>query len=162
MTDSTTKRLLAACTLALTVGSGPAFAHWKQGGGGQCGGGGMMGGGRMLHALDLSTDQQQKVQEIMSAHRPTLKQLAANERAARDAIATQMHGSGAVTQSDLDPLLQKEAQAHSALVHERLATALEVRGVLNSGQLEKAASIHANMKQLHAQMRALLGKGTSD
>ena len=42
-------------------------------------------------------------------------------------------------------------------MHERLAAALEVRNVLTADQLQKAASIRAGMKQLHAQMRQLLG-----
>jgi hypothetical protein len=45
---------------------------------------------------------------------------------------------------------------------ERLAAALQVRGVLTSDQIQKASTIHAGMKQLRTQMHALLGDtGTS-
>ena len=42
-------------------------------------------------------------------------------------------------------------------MRERLAAALEVRTILTSEQIQKAATIRAGMKDLHAQMRQLLG-----
>ena len=107
MTKSMTKTFLAAGTLALAVaGSSRAFGH-GMGGGDGCGHGGLLGGGRVLHALDLSADQKQGVRDIVSQHRPTLAQLRANERAARQAIADKLLGTGSVTQQDLDPLVQR-------------------------------------------------------
>ena len=157
MAKSMTKTLLAAGTLALVVaGSARAFGH-GMGGGDACGHGGLFGGGRVLHALDLSADQKQGVHDIIREHRPTLAQLGAKERAARQAIADKLLGTGTVTQNDLDALVQQESQAGTALTRERLATALEVRKVLTSEQIQKAATIHASMKQLHDQMRQLLG-----
>ena len=162
MAKSMTKTFLAAGTLALTVaGSARAFGH-GMGGGDACGHGGFLGGGRVLHALDLSADQKQGVRDIVSQHRPTLAQLRANERAARQAIAGKLLGTGSVTQQDLDPLLQQESQARTALMRERFATALEVRKVLTPDQIQKAATIHTGMKQLHDQMHQLLGGQGAD
>jgi len=157
-----TKTFLAAGTLALAVaGSSRAFGH-GMGGSDGCGHGGLLGGGRVLHALDLSADQKQGVHDIFREHRPTLAQLGANERAARQAIADKLLGTGTVAQNDLDALVQQESQARTALMRERLATALEVRKVLTSEQIQKAATIHAGMKQLHDQMRQLLGSQGAD
>jgi len=162
MTKSMTKTFLAAGTLALAVaGSSRAFGH-GMGGGDGCGHGGLLGGGRVLHALDLSADQKQGVHDIFREHRPTLAQLGANERAARQAIADELLGTGTVAQNDLDALVQQESQARTALMRERLATALEVRKVPTSEQIQKAATIHAGMKQLHDQMRQLLGSQGAD
>jgi len=47
-------------------------------------------------------------------------------------------------------------------MRERLATALETRNVLTPEQIKKAATIHAGMNYLHAQMRKLLGKQGAD
>ena len=116
----------------------------------------------MLHALDLSADQKQGVHDIFREHRPTLAQLGANERAAGQAIADKLLGTGTVAQTDLDALVQQESQARTALMRERLATALEVRKVLTAEQIQKAATIHAGMKQLHDQMRQLLGSQGAD
>ena len=162
MAKSMTKTFLAAGTLALVVaGSSRAFGH-GMGGGDVCGHGGLPGGRHVLHALALSADQKQGVHDILREHRPTLAQLGANEMTARQAIADKLLGTGTVTQNDLDALVQQESQARTALMRERLATALEVRKVLTSEQIQKAATIHAGMKQLHDQMRQLLGSQAAD
>jgi len=116
----------------------------------------------MLHALDLSADQKQKVQDILTAHRTSLGPLVANERAAKQALADKLLGTGTVTPQDLDVLVQQESQARTALMRERLAAALQVRSILTSEQIRKAATIRAGMKDLHAQMRQLLGKQGAD
>src|SRR3989442_1003408 len=167
MAKSMTKTFLGAGTLALAVaGSSRAFGH-GMGGGDACGHGGLPGGRRVLHALalsadQLSADQKQGVHDILREHRPTLAQLGANEMTARQAIADKLLGTGTVTQNDLDALLQQESQARTALMRERMATALEVRKVLTPEQIQKAATIHAGMKQLHDQMRQLLGSQGAD
>ena len=155
-----TKSFLAAGTLALAIASNsPAFGHGMHEHG-ACGA--LPGGGRMLQALDLSADQKQKTQDILTAHRPTLAQLAATEKAAKQALADRLLGTGSVTQKDIDALVQQETRAHGALMRERLATALETRNVLTPAQIQKAATIHAGMNYLHAQMRKLLGKQGAD
>ena len=155
-----TKSFLAAGTLALAIASNsPAFGHGMHEHG-ACGA--LPGGGRMLQTLDLSADQKQKTQDILTAHRPTLAQLAATEKAAKQALADRLLGTGSVTQQDIDALVQQETRAHGALMRERLATALETRNVLTPEQIQKAATIHAGMNYLHAQMRKLLGKQGAD
>ncbi len=157
-----TKSFLAAGTLALAIASSsPAFGHGMRGHG-ACGHGALSGGDRMLQALDLSADQKQKTQDILTAHRPTLAQLAATEKAAKQALADGLLGTGSVTQQDIDALVQQETRAHGALMRERLAIALETRNVLTPEQVKKAATIHTGMNYLHAQMRKLLGKQGAD
>ena len=152
-----TRTIFTAGALALVIAAGTgAMGSGMPGGGGGCGHGGFAGGPRLLHALNLSADQKQQVQAILQAHRATFQQLAANERAARGAIADAMFGTNTVTQQALDPLVQQEAQARTALMNERLAVALQVRGVLTPDQIQKASTIHTGMKQLRTQMHALL------
>jgi len=156
-----TKTILGAGALALAL-TGGAFAFGRGGGGhGGCGHD-MLFGGRMLHALDLSADQRQKVDDIFTARRPKLQQLSATDKAASQAVADELFGTGDVTAKDLDAVFQRAATAHNDLMHERLAAALEVRNVLTADQLQKAASIRAGMKQLHAQMHQLLGADGAD
>jgi len=159
-----TKAVLGSGMLAfLLAGGSSAFAFGPgMGGDHACGAGMLFGGGRVLHALDLSTDQQQKVQDILAAHRPKLHQLAANEKAAAQALADQLLGTNGVTQQDFDAALQRASQAHDDLMRERLAAALAVRHVLTSDQIQKAAAMRTGMQQLHAQMRQLLGQDDTD
>jgi len=144
--------VLAAGALAFAVDRG-ALAF-----GGPGGRGGFLGGPRLLHALDLSPDQKQQVKAIWQAHRTTLAPLVANERTAREALADKLAAPGPVTTDDLTPLIQHEAQARTALMQARLSTVVEVRNVLTPAQIQKAATIRAGMKQLHTQMRQLLGR----
>ena len=156
-----TKTILGAGVLALAVaGSSFAFGHAASGDRG-CGHD-MLGGGRILHTVDLSDEQKQKVQDILTAHRPKLRALVANEKAADQALADKLLGTGAVSQQDLDAVLQRASQARDELMRERLAAALEVRDVLTSEQIQKAATIRTGMKQLHAEMRQLLGSSGTD
>src|SRR5207247_9822190 len=102
MAKSMTKTFLAAGTLALAVaGSSRAFGH-GMGGGDACGHGGLAGGRRVLHALDLSADQEQGVPDILREDRPTLAQLGAAPKKAKQAIADKLRGPGTGTPSDLD------------------------------------------------------------
>jgi Spy/CpxP family protein refolding chaperone len=158
MTKQMTMSIFTAGTLVLAITSGAlAFGH-GMGGSGGCGGGAFLGGGRVLHALDLSADQKQQVQDIVAAHRTTLTPLVANERAAKQALGDKLLGTGTVSSQDVDGLVAQESQARLALMRERLATALEVRNVLTPAQIQKAATIRSGMKELHAQMLQLLGK----
>jgi len=82
MTKPLTKSIFMAGLLAPAIASGAlAFGHGMRGHG-ACGHGALLGGARMLHALDLSADQKQKVQDILTAHQTSLAPLAAKERAA--------------------------------------------------------------------------------
>src|SRR5262249_14082045 len=100
-----TRTVFTAGALALVIAAGTgAMGYGMPGGGG--GHGGFLGGPRMLHALGLSAEQKQQVRAVFQAHAPTFKQLAANERTAREAIADAMFGTGTVTQPALDALVQ--------------------------------------------------------
>jgi Spy/CpxP family protein refolding chaperone len=153
-----TKTIFTAGALALVLAAGTGPMGYGMPGGGGCGHDGFVGGPRLLHALNLSADQKQQVQAILQSHRATFKQLATNERTARGAIADAMFGTNTVTQQTLDGLVQQEAQARTALMNERLAVALQVRGILTPDQIQKASTIHTGMKQLRTQMQALLGE----
>ena len=158
---NTTRVILGAGTLALAIaGRAAAFGHGL--GDGRACGGMMLNAGNVIQALDLSADQQQKLQDILAAHRPKLRQLVADQRAADQALIDQLLGTGAVTPQSSDAALEAASQAHEALTRERVAAAIEVRGILTSDQLQKAATIRTGMKQLCAQMRDLLGKDATD
>jgi Spy/CpxP family protein refolding chaperone len=156
-----TRNTFTAALLAIAIGSGArAFAHGGMGGlHGHDGFGGPGGAmyGRLLQALDLTADQKQKIHDIMKAHHEKFASLGAAARSAHEALADKLFSTGPLTASDLDGVVQQATRARSDLMHEGLAVAVEVRGVLTPAQIAKAAQIHGQMKSLRAQMQQLLG-----
>jgi Spy/CpxP family protein refolding chaperone len=122
---------------------------------------GMMGdGGSMLLPLvlkgvDLTPEQETRVQEIMAAHRPTLQTLFQQMRETHEELSAKLFTPGDVQEADLTPYLQRTAQLREQLMQEGLKVALEVRSVLTAEQLAKAAALKSRMKALHSEWRSL-------
>jgi periplasmic protein CpxP/Spy len=149
---------LAAAIPVAAFGSGMGLHMLMMGG---PGGGMPMPMMMLLHHVNLSTDQQAQVHQIMDANftqaRPLMQQL----HSVHDQIAEKLLTPGTVTTSDLAPLQQQESQIHQQLDQQMLATALKIRGVLSASQLAQAADLHAKLKALRDQMQALLGDDTT-
>jgi Spy/CpxP family protein refolding chaperone len=112
----------------------------------------------VLRKVDLTSDQQAKLHQIMGASftqaQPLMKQL----HAIHDQIADKLLSSGAVTASDIAPLQQQENTIHQSLDQQMLSTALQIRGLLTTQQLAKAADLHNQLKATMAQMDSIVGE----
>ena len=123
-------------------------------------GGMMMGDGPgmmfplMLKKLELTTDQDAQVQNIMAAHRDTFKTLFTQLEAAHEEMASKFFAPGPLSAADLTSQTQGVSQLREQLMNEGLKVALEIRGVLTPDQLAKAAQLKDQMQALHAQMRS--------
>jgi Spy/CpxP family protein refolding chaperone len=123
-------------------------------------GGMMMGDGPgmmfplMLKKLELTTDQDAQVQNIMAAHRDTFKTLFTQLEATHEEMASKFFAPGALSAADLTAQTQGVSQLREQLMNEGLKVALEIRGVLTPDQLAKAAQLKDQMQALHAQMRS--------
>jgi Spy/CpxP family protein refolding chaperone len=110
-----------------------------------------------IRHANLTADQQAQVRKIMDSNfaqaRPLMKQL----HAIHDQIADRLMCTAGVSATDIAPLQQKEAQIRQQLDQQMLATALQIRSVLTSEQLARAAELHNKLKSLHTQMEALMG-----
>lgn len=153
--------LSSVALLGLLAVPGFTYGHRHWGGGpGGMGGPGMGGPGMMLphllKKLDLTDDQQAKVDQIMAAHRPTFQSLFSEMKTAHDGLAGKLFTPGTVTASDVAPQAAQISHVREQLMQEGLAVALEVRNVLTSEQLAKASELHAKMKELHEQMRGMM------
>lgn len=109
----------------------------------------------MLKKLDLTTEQNTQVQNIMAAHRDTFKALFTQLEAAHEEMANKFFASGALGAADLTSQTQAVSQIREQLMNEGLKVALEVRGVLTPAQLAKAAQLKDQMQAIHAEMRSL-------
>lgn len=119
------------------------------------GGSGILSPG-LMKKLDLTTDQQTQVHQIMENHRGTFQTLFQKLETARDEMADKFFTTGTLSTDDFAAQVQQANQVQEQLRSEGLAMELEVRKVLITEQLAKAAALHESMQALHAQMQSLL------
>jgi len=110
----------------------------------------------LLHADNLSAEQQQKIDAVMSADRDTVHTLFGQLRDANKQLADKLLGPGAPQNADLTAIIQNIAQLRLQLTQHELSTVLAMRDVLTPDQLAKAAARHTQIEQLHQQMHDLL------
>jgi Spy/CpxP family protein refolding chaperone len=110
---------------------------------------------RILQFVKLTPDQETQVHNILEKRRAGLHDLFDQLRQAQDAVAAKLLSPGALSQSDVQPLLDRTLQIRQKLAESGLAAMLEVRGVLTPDQLAQAASKRAEMVELQKKMRAL-------
>jgi Spy/CpxP family protein refolding chaperone len=147
------KSVAPALTTVMALWSATAFAdggHWGRHGG--------SGGwnGAILRSVGLTDAQKAQIRQIYTSHRPQLRALGQQLRAAQAQLGDQLYGAGAPTDATLGPLTQQLDQLRSQLAKQRLQVALEIRNVLTADQLAKAAQVHEQLRQLHEQRRNLL------
>lgn len=161
------KRTLLITMLALALAATAVHAQprFRMGGGmgGHMGGPGMGPDAGMLFPmilgkLDLTPDQQAQVRTILDSHRPTMRALFPQLRAAHESLATKLFQAGPLTAQDLAPYVDAVNKAKAQVQQEGIKIALEIRGVLKPEQLAKASELHTQLESLHAQMKALLGE----
>jgi Spy/CpxP family protein refolding chaperone len=146
--------------LALTAAaSGPTFAQAPPSGHGPGRHGGM---GRpagdlwlMIHAANLTPEQQAKVRDILSAHRSTARPLIEQLRQAQQELGAKLLAPGTVQTGDIQPLLLRISQLRDNLTLDSAQAALEVRAVLTPEQLARAAQTKDRLEQLREEMRQL-------
>src|SRR5262249_50121881 len=119
--------LLTITTLPIAALADPGMRG--PGGPGGCGGPMSMPLMMILHHVNLTTDQESQVNQIMQAsfsqNQPLIQQL----HATREQIADKLLTSGSVSSSDFNSLQTQEAKIHQQLAQNMMATALKIRGV---------------------------------
>ena len=109
----------------------------------------------LLRGANLDAEQQTRLREIVAVHRGKSEQLIKQLRAAQDELLDRLLAPGPVQSDDLRPVRQRIAQLWDQLAHDRLATALEIRGLLTPEQLARAAQMKDRYRALRAEMREL-------
>jgi Spy/CpxP family protein refolding chaperone len=153
------KTLVLSFFLAAAIPAAALAQSCRGHGGGAIGGGGpmplpMM---MMLRHVNLTTDQQSQVHQLMEANFTQAQPLMQQLHSIHDQIADKLLSSGSVSATDITPLQQQESQIHQQLDQQMMATALKIRGVLTPAQLSQAADLHGKLKALRAQYQSLMG-----
>ena len=110
----------------------------------------------LLRAVGVTDDQKTQIQAIVAAHRPTLRNLHSQLRAANQTLSDAL-----LTASDTTSAVQQINQLRSQLLAETVRMRQEVLGVLSPDQLAKAAQLQEQLRALRAERRNLLMGGTS-
>jgi Spy/CpxP family protein refolding chaperone len=126
-------------------GAGHGGRHWGEGGG--------LFPFRVLGALNLTTEQQAKIQSVNDAHRETLKTLYHNLRSVKDEVTTKFLTSGDVATENFADQAGRIASLEGQLFQEQLAVGVEVHKVLTPDQLTRAANLIAQQKALRAEWK---------
>ena len=153
----------AGVLLAASASDGLAFGH-----GGRHGMGGppMMGGGPDIPLPVLvsvmTPDQRNQLRDLTRSERPDMKAIFEQLRSAHEALSDRLVAPGPLTAADLDPQVKKIAGLRDQLVQQALATTLKVRALLTPDQLAEAAKKMQRLRELHTEMRTLLGPPGQD
>jgi Spy/CpxP family protein refolding chaperone len=156
------KKISAIMVALVAIGLWSAMAfgqpHWGMRGMGP----GMMRGDTagmflplVLKGVNLAPEQETRVQEIMAAHRATLRNLFQQMRQTHEELSDKMLTPGDLQSADLTPYVQRLTQLREQLMQEGVKVALQVRAVLTPEQLAKASELKSRMKSLHTEMRNL-------
>ena len=112
----------------------------------------------LLQGVGLNDDQKKQVRDLLKADHATLYALFEQLRTANQALADKLVSTGPVTDQDLQPLVDQVMSVRRDIVNHGLKVVLQVRALLSPDQLAKAAEVKTKMRDLRAQMRALLGE----
>ena len=152
------RRVLVAVVILSAAWATPSAAQPPRGGPMRPGGW-MDGLGMTLPAIlrgvNLTSDQEAQVRQILASHRPTFQALWQQLRTAQESMADRLFGAAAVQSTDFAPSLQQVAQVREQLAQESLKVALEIRAVLTADQLTRAAQIKDRLRALRSEERAL-------
>ena len=109
----------------------------------------------LLRGLDLTEQQEAQIKTIMATHRGTLRPLFQQLRTAHEELANKFLAPGEIGRGELSPQLQQMTQLREQLMEDGVTVMLEVRKVLTTEQLAKAAQLRDRMQTLHKEMDGL-------
>jgi Spy/CpxP family protein refolding chaperone len=109
----------------------------------------------LLKAAGVTDDQKAQIKAIAAAHRPTLRNLHGQLRAANQMLSDALLATGDPTAS-----VQQISQIRGELLAEMVKMRQEMLAVLASDQRAKAAALQEQLRALRAERHNLLMGGT--
>jgi Spy/CpxP family protein refolding chaperone len=110
----------------------------------------------LLKAVGVTDDQKAQIKAIVAAHRPTLRNLRGQLRAANQTLSDALLTTGEPT-----PTVQQITQIRGQLLVETVKMRQEMLGVLTPDQLAKVAQLQDQLRALRAERHNLLMGGTT-
>jgi Spy/CpxP family protein refolding chaperone len=116
----------------------------------------------LLKSANLTEAQRGQVHEILKAEHAQMKSVHEQFQAIHEQLADKLLTPGNVTAAQLAPLEQKAARYQQQIDQSMITTALAIRNVLTSDQINRLAQVHQQLKSLHSQIRSLMGSDQED
>jgi len=116
----------------------------------------------LLRTANLTDAQKQQIHTIFENRRASRKAEHQQLKAAKEAIAAKFTSTGPVAAADLSPSTSQIASLQSQMMNEQIQDAVAIRNVLTPAQLAQISATKAKLDQIHAEMKALWGHGSSD
>jgi hypothetical protein len=108
----------------------------------------------LLKAAGVTDDQKAQIKAVVVAHRPTLRNLRGQLRAANQTLSDAL-----LTTGDPTSTVQQISQVHGQLLAETVKMQQEMLGVLTPDQLTKVAQLQDQLRALRAERHNLLRGG---
>lgn len=105
----------------------------------------------ILRGVNLTIEQDLRIQEIMVAHRPTFQRLNKQLQVAHKEMADKLFAPGELRSDDLTRHVQRIGQLRGQQFQEGLKVMLDIRGVLTHEQLVKASEVKQRLETLRRQ-----------
>lgn len=112
----------------------------------------------LLQGVGLTDEQRAQVRDVLQANREGLFTRFEQLRSANQALADALVSTDPVSEETLQPLLDRVVRLRGEIMRQGLRVVLQVRALLTAEQLARAAEVKGKLRELHEQMRALLGK----
>ena len=111
----------------------------------------------LLKSANLTDAQKQQVHEILKSERQQMKSVHQQFEAVHEQLADKLLSNGKVTAADLAPLEQKAYRYQQQLDQSMVDTALSIRNILTSDQLNHLAQVHKQLQSLNSQIKNIMG-----
>lgn len=116
----------------------------------------------LLKSANLTDAQRQQVRQILQSEHAQMKSVHQQFEAIHEQLADKLLSPGKVTAAEIAPLEQKAYRYQQQMDQGMVDTALAIRNVLTTDQLNHLAQVHKQLQSLHSQIQSIMGSDQGD
>ncbi|HEY3777094.1 MAG TPA: periplasmic heavy metal sensor [Rhizomicrobium sp.] len=128
--------------------------------------GGMHGDGSafmmLLRSANLTPTQRGQLRDILRSEKTQMISVHRQFQQVHEQMAEKLLAPGSVNAADLAPLEQKAFRYQQQIDRSMIDTALAIRNILTSEQLNHLSQVHKQLENLHTQIQSLMGSGEDE
>lgn len=109
----------------------------------------------LLRGTGLTAEQQRQVRDLLAARQRRIAPINEQLRQAQEELVDKVVSQTKMEEADLAPHLQRITRLREQLLQENIHVVVEVRGLLTSAQITRAAQMKDRLRALDAEYRQL-------